>query len=48
MRPMFDLYAEFIVITNALEQPGVEYAVCGGRAQDLADIERLQELADES
>lgn len=32
---MFDLYAEFIAITNALEQRGIEYAVCGGWAMAL-------------
>ena len=37
---MLDLYAEFTAVTNALEQHGVEYAVCGGLAVALHGVQR--------
>jgi hypothetical protein len=50
-----DLFDELLGITRALDEAGVEYALCGGlavavwgalagRPQDLADIARLREI----
>jgi len=37
---MFDLYDEFLLLIRALDQQGIEYALCGGMAMAVYDCPR--------